>query len=59
MALDTHCAGVKSVRGIPLPCCVKCQRRIYPQGQVIRMAKFTPEQIQREWRCEGRIAYEG
>lgn len=54
---DARCKGVTSVRGIPLPCCVKCERRIMPKGERVFMARWTPEQINREWVCEGRIAY--
>ncbi len=56
---DARCKGVTSVRGISLPCCVQCQRRIYPQGERVVMAEFKPEQISRQWECAGRIPYEG
>ena len=54
-----RCKGVTSVRGIPLPCCVKCERRIMPKGERVFMAEFKPEQINRAWECEGRSPYAG
>lgn len=54
---DARCKGVTSVRGIPLPCCVQCERRIMPKGDRVFMTQFKPQQIKREWVCEGRIAY--
>ena len=54
---DARCRGVTSVRGIPLPCCVRCERRIFLNAERIWYAEFKPQQVNREWVCEGRIAY--
>ncbi len=52
-----RCTGETSVRGVPLPCCVKCQRRIYKDRDTVWMTTFKPKQINRAWECEGRIPY--
>ncbi len=54
---DARCKGVTSVRGVPLPCCVKCERRIMPKAERVFMVEFKPQEINRAWECEGRIPY--
>lgn len=54
---DARCNGVTSVRGIPLPCCVQCERRIFPNEGRVFVAEFKPQQVMREWRCDGQVLY--
>ena len=53
-----RCKGATSVRGVSLPCCVKCERRIFPKDVPVFVAEYKPQQVSREWVCEARIAYE-
>ena len=52
-----RCTGAKSVRGQPLPPCVQCERRIWPEREVITVHEFKPAQVDGAWACEGRIPY--
>lgn len=53
-----RCTGGKSVRGQPLPPCVRCERRIWPECEVITVHKFKPVQVDGAWQCDGHIPYE-
>lgn len=52
-----RCTGAKSVRGQPLPPCVQCERRIWPEREVIAVHEFRPAQVDGTWACDGRIQY--
>lgn len=52
-----RCAGGKSVRGKPLPPCVRCERRIWPECEVITVTQFKPAQVDGVWQCDGHVPY--
>ena len=52
-----RCTGAKSVRGQQLPPCVLCERRVWPEREVITVHEFKPAQVDGAWACEGRIPY--
>lgn len=52
-----RCTGGKSVRGQPLPPCVRCERRIWPECEVITVHKFKPAQVEGVWHCDGHVPY--
>lgn len=52
-----RCTGSKSVRGQPLPPCVRCERRVTPHGQRVRLMVPPIRREGGEWVCDMHIPY--
>lgn len=53
----SRCHGCTSVRGRPFPCCIDCQRRIWPEGAQVVVTDFVVDIIKRVAVCSGQIPY--
>ncbi len=54
-----RCPGSTSVRGQPLPPCVRCERRVMPTDEAVHVpvSAWEPMKAGGEWRCAGQIPY--
>lgn len=56
---EPRCSGCTTVRQKPLPCCIQCERRIYPPGseKALVWHEWVPDLVNRQWVCSGQIPY--